>query len=650
MGFSSTLLSAACCFSLLQLGLCQWREGTLAQQGYGSAAAPGPGACGYGVLPATIWPFGNTAALDPATSPFALAGSNMSGCGLCLEVDCTEAAGCAPNTQTVLVTDWCEGCGPDVIYVAGPAFRSLVTDSVGEVAGRFRRVPCDPPSGITVHVDNYRATQGGWIRLGLVGVAGTGDITSVDIKGSSQADSSWKPMQRTYGAAWEASGLPPAPLDLRITSAGQQLVAKSAIQQAGVSGNFPTNVQFKATGPTVPAPAKVANISRAAPAAEVSASPPALVPLIASPAVMPSPAPIVSPSPSPPLAASPQPANTSSPAANQAAPRVSNVVVAASPIATASPAPAVSLPPAPAPTLELLTPQAALAVPPPVGVLAPQPSPQPSPQQPSPQPAASPSPSPTAEGSPAPPPVNPCLQRLASEEPLGLQQVQQDFVPEEGLPTLPDLPNSAGPATPGDVAAAGHITTSNCSTALELLEAIPDAADWLNLMKHVGLESLLNDPNSRNTLLVPTGLALNASINACPLRNESTLPELLLNAPELVNPLVGYHVLRGLWPTYTMVPGVMINSSDTIDKVNFLQIQAGSSHQLRGIGSTSNILQGNIVACGPTIIHILDTVLLPFTFNQGAIDAISGTQPKPAAEKTEVVGPPQGGRRLLRQG
>ena len=49
-------------------------------------------------------------------------------------------AGCAPNTQTVLVTDWCDGCGPDVVFMAGPAFRSLVTDSVGEVAGRFRRV------------------------------------------------------------------------------------------------------------------------------------------------------------------------------------------------------------------------------------------------------------------------------------------------------------------------------------------------------------------------------------------------------------------------------------------------------------------------------------------------------------------------------
>jgi hypothetical protein len=49
------------------------------------------------------------------------------------------------------------------------------------------QVPCDPPGDIMTHVDSYRVTEGGWIRLALVGVVGSGDITSVDIKGSSQA-------------------------------------------------------------------------------------------------------------------------------------------------------------------------------------------------------------------------------------------------------------------------------------------------------------------------------------------------------------------------------------------------------------------------------------------------------------------------------
>lgn len=48
------------------------------------------------------------------------------------------------------------------------------------------QVPCDPPGGITVYVDTYRVTQGGWIRLALIGVAGAGGVTSVELKGSSQ--------------------------------------------------------------------------------------------------------------------------------------------------------------------------------------------------------------------------------------------------------------------------------------------------------------------------------------------------------------------------------------------------------------------------------------------------------------------------------
>lgn len=50
-------------------------------------APPGSGACGYGDIPATSWPSGNTAAVDPSASPF-VTDSSMAGCGLCLEVEC----------------------------------------------------------------------------------------------------------------------------------------------------------------------------------------------------------------------------------------------------------------------------------------------------------------------------------------------------------------------------------------------------------------------------------------------------------------------------------------------------------------------------------------------------------------------------------
>lgn len=59
-------------------------------------------------------------------------------------------------------------------------------------------------------------------------------------------------------------------------------------------------------------------------------------------------------------------------------------------------------------------------------------------------------------------------------------------------------------------------------------------------MQRVGLSGLLSSTRTAVTLVVPVGDALNATINACPLRNETLLSDLLVNAPELSNPLVGY--------------------------------------------------------------------------------------------------------------
>ena len=67
-------------------------------------------------------------------------------------------------------------------------------------------------------------------------------------------------------------------------------------------------------------------------------------------------------------------------------------------------------------------------------------------------------------------------------------------------------------------------------------------------------------------------------------------------------------------------------TANTIDKVNPLNIQAKSQTQLQGIGNSANILQADIAACGPSVVHIIDQILLPFSFDQKATDAITGTQ------------------------
>lgn len=43
------------------------------------------------------------------------------------------------------------------------------------------QVNCRPPGGITVHVDQYRADSGAWLKLALRDVAGQGDIVGVSL-------------------------------------------------------------------------------------------------------------------------------------------------------------------------------------------------------------------------------------------------------------------------------------------------------------------------------------------------------------------------------------------------------------------------------------------------------------------------------------
>lgn len=49
------------------------------------------------------------------------------------------------------------------------------------MAGVCRLVDCEPADPIAIHVADYRATLGGWIRLSIKNAAGDAGITSVEI-------------------------------------------------------------------------------------------------------------------------------------------------------------------------------------------------------------------------------------------------------------------------------------------------------------------------------------------------------------------------------------------------------------------------------------------------------------------------------------
>ncbi|KAH7618596.1 hypothetical protein Ndes2526B_g05507 [Nannochloris sp. 'desiccata'] len=194
------------------------------------------------------------------------------------------------------------------------------------------------------------------------------------------------------------------------------------------------------------------------------------------------------------------------------------------------------------------------------------------------------------------------------------------------LPTYPPLGQANGPLNPSALSSVFPTPQEECKTLGEVLAAIPEASQWLDLITRVGGNVLLNDRSTRATLLVPINSAFSAGIDAEPLRPEKTMQALISNAPDIVNPLVGYSILTGLWPSATFIGGAVVPTANTVDKVNPLTIQAQSQTQLQGIGNGATILQADIAACGPSVVHIIDQILLPFRFDQGPTDAITGTQ------------------------
>ncbi|KAL4534572.1 hypothetical protein Ndes2526A_g05460 [Nannochloris sp. 'desiccata'] len=195
------------------------------------------------------------------------------------------------------------------------------------------------------------------------------------------------------------------------------------------------------------------------------------------------------------------------------------------------------------------------------------------------------------------------------------------------LPTYSKISQTSGPVSPETLNDAAPSDGGSCKSLKEILSSIPQVSQWLDLLISVGYESiLLTDTDAQVTLLVPVNSAFSAGIDAQPLRDEETLQQLISNAPDVRTPLAGYSVVTGLWPSSTLTSGTSLPTANTIDKVNSLNIDVLGPTQLQGVGDSAIILQADIAACGPSVVHIIDQILLPFRFDQGPTDAITGTQ------------------------
>jgi len=195
------------------------------------------------------------------------------------------------------------------------------------------------------------------------------------------------------------------------------------------------------------------------------------------------------------------------------------------------------------------------------------------------------------------------------------------------VPLFNGLEGSAkGPVDPGVLQ-----VPEPCLTIGEILELIPEASLWRQVLIDAGMKIvLLNDPKAQATLLVPINDAFYKPLEDA--TYGSDMAQLINARPDIENPLVGATVLRGLYPSNALVPGEILSTSNTIDKVNPLTLEVVRSPEailIQAQGSSAVVVAQDIAACGPSVIHLVDTVLLPFRFDDKPRDAITGTHSGP---------------------
>jgi expansin (peptidoglycan-binding protein) len=202
------------------------------------------GACGYGVLTSSQYPSFLLAGVG-ASNPLTQGPQN--GCGTCLEVQCTSNDLCDNNNPiTVMVYDSCDECEANQINLYATAFSKFASLDIGRIGIQYRQVPCPFNGSLTVHIDTFRPSKGGYIKLSLRNVAGTAGINSIAFRTTGTANN-WRPLKNTFGAVWEGSQLSNLPLDLQVTKAnGTSVVLSGVITKATVPGDIKTATNFRA--------------------------------------------------------------------------------------------------------------------------------------------------------------------------------------------------------------------------------------------------------------------------------------------------------------------------------------------------------------------------------------------------------------------
>ena len=309
------------------------------------------GACGYGEMNRTQFPFFRGAGISPK-SPLLASTSAKAGCGLCVKVACDpgnvlpfSACRTGASPVTVMIVDSCPKCDANQINIHASAFNEFLSPTVAKVGVTMEPVPCEPRAPFWIKVNDDRSSAGGYVRLSLQGVAGSGAVSSVEVRPT--GGSGWTKATNAWGATWEASRFGDAStLDIRVVGdpGTPPVEAKGAIQvkkgvygtalqvNGGAGGVSTVPLAALAPAPAAPAPAAPAPAA-AAPAAPAKAAP-------APAAAAPAPAAPAKAAPAP-AAAAPAPAAVEKavePAAKEEAPAKEDAVAAVPPPTKPAPA------------------------------------------------------------------------------------------------------------------------------------------------------------------------------------------------------------------------------------------------------------------------------------------------------------------------
>jgi hypothetical protein len=212
-----------------------------------------------------------------------------------------------------------------------------------------------------------------------------------------------------------------------------------------------------------------------------------------------------------------------------------------------------------------------------------------------------------------------------------------DVIPTTNVPG--DIPRlvrtewyTQGPISPANIleSAPTSVQSGDCLTIGETLLAI-GATKYYRLLQDAGLRTVILDPKDvQATLLVPVDESFFYDIDATPLREERSIDELIYYAPELKKPLAGATILKGLWASDSFGNGMRIPTSNSLGMnklfavVEELQEVGEDNRRKKAIaaqnGNRVEIEVLDIVTCGPSIIHVVSDVLLPFGFDDEPID------------------------------